>query len=74
MIVRAIVEFRPHAEGKLLHVRQVYLVMDVLQDEKGIIYTLCKIVKSASSAPLTDFACVDIAISELSMHPVRGED
>lgn len=40
MVVRAVVEFRPHAEGELLHIRQVYLVMDVLQWRELYIYIL----------------------------------
>lgn len=38
MVVGMIVEFRPHAEGELLHVRQVHLVMDVLQDGKMYVH------------------------------------
>jgi len=30
MVVGVIVELGPRAEGELLHVRQLYLVMDVL--------------------------------------------
>jgi len=39
MVIGVIMEFRPHAEGELLHVWQVHFVMDVLQDEEMYIHT-----------------------------------
>lgn len=69
MVVGVIVEFRPHAESELLHVRQVRLVMDVLQD--GDIYILYISLDRISEQRSADVDFVRLSRSELSMHP-RG--